>query len=153
MLRLPRTITVQLTNTSGRPLKERNLLVAINLLSAGRYYYGNLVGLTDEDGRTTTSGAILERAFYRDRATYPMDYKLELLECDDTIELVLLSEKEIGESRAAIAAYGGVDASAVASYECARNRHFAPAMTRVVADSEHDTPLHVALVTSRLEQA
>lgn len=144
-------IAVQLTNASGRPLRERNVLVAVNLLSGGRYYYGNLIGLTDSRGYASTTRETLEREFYRDRASFPMDYKLELIECDNNVELVLLSREEIQKAQAAIEQFGDVDSAVVSAYARARNQLFAPAMARFCADSEDDQPLIAALTTEHLQ--
>jgi hypothetical protein len=50
MLRLPQQIRVQLQDVSGRNLAAADVLIAINLLLAGRYYYGNILGLTNANG-------------------------------------------------------------------------------------------------------
>ena len=50
MLHLPEYIEVRLSNVNGVVANEGNILIAVNLLASGRYYYGNLIGLTSTAG-------------------------------------------------------------------------------------------------------
>ena len=135
MLRLPARLEVQLLDMKGSTLRERDVLVAINLLAHGRYYYGNLVGLTDMSGCATIEGVEVEGRFIADRAAYPAEYKLDLNECDEAIELVILSAKAIDDARCAVAQQSGIPPYVRDCYDRARNDEVTPALLRIVGDS------------------
>src|SRR5205823_5564666 len=104
MLRLPSRIHAQLADVSGHSLAAADVLIALNILVEGRYYYGNLLGLTNRSGVASIARDELDLRFASDRANYPMDYKVALEECDPQIELAVLSEREIDQAKDAVAA-------------------------------------------------
>lgn len=145
MLRLPNQIAVTLVNRYGEPLRQPDVLVGVNLLREGRYYYGNLVGLTDRDGRVLLEGAELERRYAADQRNFPMDYKVELIECDAIGELVVLSHDEISQALTSLESFG-VSGDFRRMYARAANRILSPAVVRLLLDTENETdPLHVIL--------
>jgi hypothetical protein len=149
MLRLPTRIEVQLTDTAGRPLREPALLIGINILSDGRYYFGNLIGLTNDSGVAAIEGVELELRYQEDRSRYPMDYKLELADCDELIEIVLLSAEELKQARDAVEEAAGIAHSIRTQYAAARNEKFSSALVRVSGDAPQGNSLKVSLPTNR----
>lgn len=147
MLRLPTRIEAHLTDTAGHALREPAVLVAVNLLSHGRYYFGNLIGLTNENGVAVIEGVELELRYLDDRARYPMDYKLELSDCDELIEVVLLSGAELVQAREAMAQGSDVASSIRSQYGTARNDGFTPAVVRLIGDAPHGSSLKVFVTT------
>lgn len=131
MLRMPTEMRIQLVDARGRALEVANILVGINTLVQGRYYYGNLVGLTDRAGSATVSGMSIARDFHRDRASYPMDYRVDLEQCDDELEFLILSPEELEEARSAISDDFSVNAHVRESYAQALNHLVKPALKRV----------------------
>lgn len=147
MLRLPIRIEAQLTDTAGRELREPAVLIGINILSNGQYYFGNLIGLTNNAGVAGIEGVELELRFLDDRSRYPMDYKIDLPDCDELIELMVLEAGDIRRASEAMEE-GEVLAPIVRSqYAAARNSNFVPSLIRVIGDSQHGTPLKVYLTT------
>lgn len=151
MLRLPSRIDVQLVDSYGMQVSEVNILVAVNLLVSTRYYYGNLVGLTDSAGKASITSEALERRYASDQARFPMDYKLELVQCDSMIDVVLLSEAEVADAKQAIASDFSISPAIRDMYSRARNAQFAPALRRVHADSSSGDPLTIELEAKNLD--
>lgn len=135
MLRIPSQIAVQLVDRSGTPIRAENVLVAVNLLRAGRYYYGNVIGLTDSHGRAELQGSILEQRYASDRHNFPSDYKLELIECDPEAEFVLLSEQDIQAAIDGLEPFGS-SGDFRRMYERAQNGNFSPATVRCQLDDD-----------------
>jgi hypothetical protein len=79
-----------------------------------------------------------------------MDYKLELIECDEMIEVALLSNEELVAARAAISNSPQVDESVRNAYARARNVEFRPSLARVVGDAPRGEPLVATLSTTRV---
>lgn len=131
MLRLPRLVHVRLVDPEGSPLREPDLLIGLNLLSNRKYYYGNLVGLTDSSGVAVVTGKEIEARYRSDQTEFPMDYRLELIECDSAIEVVVLSAKEIADATSAIDGLSIPLHGLRSLYERARNAAFFPAMQRL----------------------
>ena len=147
MLRLPGRVAVQLQDVRGRPLAAPDVLIAINVLHAGRYYYGNLVGLTDSNGRAELTRDELDLRFVADKVSYPMDYTIELEDADPLIEVALLSEQEIAEARAAVDSSPSISREIGASYHRARNASFTPGTLRFWADLPGVKVAEVSLTT------
>ena len=149
MLRMPNEMHVQLIDTRGRALEVANILIGINTLVEGRYYYGNLVGLTDRTGSATASGPSIERDFHRDRASYPMDYRIDLDQCDDELEFLILSPEELEEARSAVSDDFTINAQVRESYARALNQLVKPALKRVRVVNA-DSVLRAQLTTERV---
>lgn len=147
MLRLPGRVVVQLRDPSGRLLDTPDVLIAINVLHEGRYYYGNLVGLTDPRGQAQVTRDELERRFRADQATYPMDYRIALEDGDPIVEVAVLSEQELSAARVAVASSPVASPELRACYHRARNASFTPGMLRFWADLPGVTAAEVALTT------
>lgn len=148
MLNLPAQISVQLVDGGGKPLRQNNVLVGLNLLRNGRYYYGNLIGLTSTSGTVTISGVEIERRYLRDQLLYPSDYKLELVECDSDIEVLLLSGADIERAREGIRENDQLEPFVPTSYARARNRDFRPTLARVSTEARTQRELYVYLTTT-----
>ena len=70
MLRLPARIEARLADVQGHALRASDILIAPNILVDGRYYYGNLVGLTTRDGVASMGATSWTSALHRiERAT------------------------------------------------------------------------------------
>jgi len=149
MLQLPRSVSVKLVDPQGTPLAEPDVLVGINLLSSGRYYYGNLVGLTDSQGVAIVTGDELEARYRADQAEFPMDYKLELIECDANIELVLLSDREIEDALNAIDALSIPSRALRSVYARARNAEFTSALQKIEGSWRDEEEIICSLLTRR----
>ena len=126
------------------------MLIAVNLLVEGSYYYGNLIGLTNRSGLVAISGDELEKRYRADQARFPMDYRLELIECDDLIEICLLSNAEIKAASEGIAEASDIAPEIRDAYVRARNALFSPALLRAIGDTDNDGTLRVALTTQKL---
>lgn len=150
MLRLPSRIVVTLAHPSGQRLSEANVLIGINLLLSGRYYYGNLVGLTDKAGAVGVDGEQIERRYAGDQNDSPMDYKVELIECDSVVEIVLLAHEDVQTAITALEGSVGQSAEFRDMYLKATNQRFAPALHRCIADVELAQTLSVTLTTARM---
>jgi hypothetical protein len=148
VLHLPGRVTVQLQDVRGRPLAASDVLIAINLLHEGRYYYGNLLGLTDSRGRAELTRHELELRFVADKVSYPMDYKIELEDADPLVEVALLSHQEIAEAMAAVESSPSVSPDIRLCYYRARNAYFTPATLRFWADLPGVAVAELTLTTS-----
>jgi hypothetical protein len=146
MLRLPARIEAHLKNVSGGSLPVADVLVGINLLVGGRYYYGNLLGLTNASGVAIVTRDELDLRFAADRAMYPMDYKVDADACDPLIEVFILSAEQIAAAREAIAD-SSVSYDIDEAYQRARNPDFTPTLVRVWAHLPSEPVLLVPLTT------
>lgn len=149
MLRLPARVTVQLVDSGGHALRASGILVSINTLVDGHYYYGNLVGLTDEGGLASIDRHELDLRFAADRGMFPMDYKVAFEECDPLIEVSLMSQAELAEARAAIASSSFISEDIRKAYAVASNELYRPSRARVWADLPNEPVLLVTLATNK----
>jgi hypothetical protein len=147
MLVLPSRIEVQLSDSRGRPLPTPDILIGLNLLVDGRYYYGNLVGLTNSHGTAAISREELEQRFKVDQARFPMDYKVPLDDCDPIIEVLVMSASEVAQARESVTADYSISAEIRDAYERARNDEATPALARVWANVADGERLLVTVVT------
>ncbi len=147
MLRLPNQLAVTVVDRFGNVFRHSDILIGINLLLNGRYYYGNLFGLTDSDGRVSLAGTELEKRYAADQRAFPMDYKVELIECDPVGELVLLSHDDISRALSGLESFPASGEFRL-MYSRATNRAFSPAVVRLRLDTENEAEaLHVNLPT------
>lgn len=146
MLRLPTRLAASLLDVGGQPLAAADILVGINMLVEGRYYYGNLLGLTDGSGAVSIARDEIELRFAADRAMYAMDYKVDADDCDPLIEVFILSAAQIVAALEAIAA-SPVSYDVDEAYRRARNAEFAPSIVKVWADLPKVPTLVVKLTT------
>jgi hypothetical protein len=150
MLILPSRIEVRLKDVRDRPLALPDILVGINFLVDGRYYYGNLVGLTDQHGIAAVQRDDLERRFQIDRVRFPMDYKVPLERCDSIIELLVMTGDEVARARQSIVADYAISPDIREAYDRARNCEVAPALVRVQLTIADGHGLQIGLVTGPL---
>lgn len=129
-------------------VRASGVLVALNTLVDGRYYYGNLVGLTDMGGSASIERHELDLRFAADQGMFPMDYKVPLDECDPFIEVSLMSRSELAEARAAVASSSFVSEDIRNAYAAARNELYRPSRARVWADLPKQSLLLVTLTTT-----
>lgn len=138
-------IRVQLVDTSGESLRVPDVLVGLNILRHGRYYYGNLIGLTNASGLAQVDGSEIEDRFDHDRALFPSDYKTELADCDEQIEVAVLSRKELEEARAAVTESYFVPPETKDLYARAVNTIISGGLARVDTTLADDQPYKISL--------
>jgi len=92
MLRLPEAIEVAVSDTTGEALA--NILVELDLRWHGNYYFGTHMGLTAADGIARATSGAIEHSFRENQIVFPMDYKVPLDECDDTVGIGVLGSTE-----------------------------------------------------------
>jgi hypothetical protein len=109
----------------------QDLLVALDLLVEGRYYYGCVVGLTDGAGRAVVSRPEVEAQFALDQRTFPMDYRVSLEQCDPVATVRVTGGKEFAEQHAKGGASGLVAPATAARWRRARNAAFRSASAPV----------------------
>jgi hypothetical protein len=144
MLRLPNRIDIQLAEANGKPVRRSDVLIAIDFLVDGRYYARELAGLTGENGSLSVSSADLERRFRAKRLESPMDLKLDLEECDQTIEIRALSATDVANAIRALAVWKNSPVKDL--YLRAQNRDIPGAVKRIVTDANKTESLDVSLV-------
>jgi hypothetical protein len=84
-MHLPDLLTVTLQPSGPIEGGLGEILVALDINTEGRYYYGSVVGVTDSAGRVSIRGAQLDAEFVGECRNFPMDYKVPLAECDDVV--------------------------------------------------------------------
>jgi hypothetical protein len=85
MLTLPETLAIEVVRSSPTHSGIVDVIVMLDFTIDGRYYYGCLVGLTDSAGFVRTSRSAIERSFNVDRHLFPMDFRVDLSQCDSRI--------------------------------------------------------------------
>ena len=143
---LPSTIRTTVLNVdSGAPIP--NILVVIDFLVNGRYYFGTLAGLTDNAGVITTTAVAITTDFVEDRKTFPMDYKVPLSEADNVLRIHVEGGAAFLQQRDSGLASGLVSAQARRLWTSASNANVAPSSLLVELDdfgSEVSVTLKVA---------
>ena len=86
-MHIPDSIQVQLKAETPIPGGLSDILVSLDIRYDGRYYYGSLVGLTNDEGFASVAGSEITRRFVDDRRTFLMDYKVPLENCDDIMQV------------------------------------------------------------------
>jgi len=119
MLELPESIEVLVTDTVGRPLV--GILVELDFRWHGNYYFGTHAGLSDSDGLARVPAAQIALASREDQSLFPMDYKVPLDQCDDTIAIGFLGANDFMSARADAIASGLVTARAKTAWARAAN--------------------------------
>jgi hypothetical protein len=151
MLTLPKSIAVQLVDGAGVRLEEPDVMVHIHIFVAGQYYFGSILGLTDERGLASIRSAELEEHFEEDRQLFPMDYKVPLRECDSAIEIIVRGAKEAAMLRDANGASPFMSSNSKELLERARNREFLSTSLHVDVKTRIGDRMIVALPASRIE--
>ena len=123
------------------------VLVGINLFLDGRYYYGNIVGLTDAEGSAELLRSELDLRFAADRAAFPADYRIDLDDCDPVLEVFILPHAEIAGLLGDADARALVDGELLGWYERARNQLVAPTWLRLTAAAPSDSRVLLPLPT------
>lgn len=131
MTTLPLGFEVRLTTVMGQPLHAKDVLVGVNFILGGRYYYGNLIGLTDAKGVAKVERPVLVRRFESDRAAFPMDYKVGLETLDSCIEVMVLNATEIATAVDAVESGSPVGQQFAEMYQRAQNVRYTPAVVRI----------------------
>jgi hypothetical protein len=117
-LELPAAIEVHLVSDNSAAVSA--ILVALDLLHQGRYYYGTLIGLSDAAGRARLAREQLELDFAESQRIFVMDYKVPLKLCDR--EAVIRIEGGLDFTKRLRAADSElVDPSALALWKSAAN--------------------------------
>ena len=116
---LSRPLRVTLSPPPG--LVPHNLLVGVDIRINGKYYYGTILPLTDTDGSTSLIPERLKADFHHSQELFPMDYKVPLDSCDDTIGFVILGGAEFVAERDTSVGNGLVDPDAQDSWAKAAN--------------------------------
>jgi hypothetical protein len=96
MLDLPSEIVVELRSDEAN---VGNLLIALDVLRSGHYYFGGVIGLTDSRGRISFSRESIENAFEENRREFPMDYRIPLREADPEIDVVVPGGSEFRQAQ------------------------------------------------------
>jgi len=130
MLHLPDRMEIQLTDVSGQPLGIANVLLAIRFFFADRYYYGDLLPLTDNNGVTVADREGVRARFEDNRRLFPMDYSVQLESCDQAIRLAVLDTRTIQDRLKTAPENAMISADAHALYAQAQNQ-------RVLATEAH----------------
>jgi hypothetical protein len=121
MSRLPNEIIVHVRTLSngGSPLAD--LLVSLQLYWHGSYYYGDLIGLTDEFGNARITRDRILRDFDEDQRLFPMDYKVPIDQIDPVAGILVRGHSDFVAARSALEANPLVASDVRAAYMRARN--------------------------------
>jgi hypothetical protein len=63
--------------------------VSLDIRIAGRYYFGTILGLTDQAGETEIADSQVQDDFKRNQQLFMMDFKVPLEQCDSVIGIKL----------------------------------------------------------------
>jgi hypothetical protein len=119
MLQLPEAMEVAVSDTTGEALA--NILVNLDLRWHGNYYFGTHVGLTAADGIARATASAIAHSFRESQIAFPMDYKVPLAECDDTVGIGVLDSTEFISASREAASSGLVTAQAKGDWARAAN--------------------------------
>lgn len=124
MLRFPDRLLVRVTaGSSGRPVAD--VAVHLDVRWHGRYYFGHLLGLTDERGQVEERRPALDAIFRQAQRDFPMDYKVPLADCDAVVGVGVRGGTEFETARQAAAGSSLVLPECRAIWARARNAEVA----------------------------
>jgi hypothetical protein len=132
---LPDAIEVQL-QPDGSAIIE-SILVSLDLLHQGRYYYGTHVGLTNASGRARVTRAEILDGFANDQRTFVMDYRVPLEECDAEAVIRVEGGQEFASRQAELLEASDhtlVAPEAYSQWKAARNEAILPTRVPVTLD-------------------
>jgi len=131
MSRLPREIVVRLKTESNSIIPLRDVLVSLELYCHGAYYYGDLIGLTDDSGTVRITRDRVQQDFDRDQDLFLMDYKVPLDQTDPVVGIVVRGDSDFLTRKKAVEESRMVRPDARAAYARARNAAVQTARTQV----------------------
>jgi hypothetical protein len=129
--RLPSEIVVVLKVERDCSFPLSDILVSLNLYCHGRYYYGDLIGLTDDSGTVRITRDRIQLDFDADERLFPMDYKVPLGETDPIVGIVVQGHSDFLSARSAVEESRMVRPDARAAYARARNADVQTSRTQV----------------------
>ncbi|HKV43600.1 MAG TPA: hypothetical protein VJT32_02815 [bacterium] len=97
----------------------------------GKYYYGDVLGLTGSSGQIFTGSEKIMRDFDQDQQLFPADYVQPLSACDSVVELRILSQAEVEKRSVKTPATAMVAGEVRSMYAQARNHQVKPTTTSV----------------------
>ena len=146
MLSLPAVVRVKLVPETDAALLQREaILVQIRFTSGGDYYYGGAIALTDNGGCATWRREVIERNFSLNQHLFPMDYKVNLEDCDSVVQIVARGGAEFMGARASALASSLTAPEARDMWSRARNESIATARTSVDLNRAPPGEIEVAL--------
>jgi hypothetical protein len=88
-----------LVDGAHHALRHPNILIAIDVLLNGHYYYGGTLSLSNAAGLATFDGEQVATNFEHNQRMFPMDYGTSLTDCDDRLRVLVLGDGEFREAR------------------------------------------------------
>jgi hypothetical protein len=122
MLVLPEWIEAKVVAPGATSVGQ--VLVAVSTLLNGGYYFGDLMGLTNEQGVVRITGEQLRRDFEANQKTFPMDFKIALEDCDAALDVIVRGGEEFRDLKGSIESSSLVRSNVKALYARARNEMF-----------------------------
>jgi hypothetical protein len=100
MLVLPSVTTVTLVSARDASLSLERILVDLEFSWRGGYYFAASM-LTDKTGRARLEDSEIRRKLSRNQELFPMDYRVDLEDCDSIVEIVVQGGIDFVSARAA----------------------------------------------------
>lgn len=125
----PEVLEATVLNDKGQGLAD--ILVSVGTFWSGHYYYGRVMGLTDRHGIVSLTRHQLEHGFQQAQASFPMDLKVPLEQCDPAIEISLRGGAEFRDARRGVMTNGLAGSDVKRIYDRARNEQFRTTARRV----------------------
>ena len=151
VLALPRTIVISLVRPDRLSVPVVDMLVGLRTFVSGEYYYGTILGLTDQTGKLIATGDKIRSGFLLDRQLFPMDYRIDLNDCDPTIEVFVRGGEEFIEAKKALHNSPMITTSVREGYGRARNAQIGS--SSVTLDLAQDRFVDVVEIDIRLPEA
>jgi hypothetical protein len=135
---LPAAIQIRLVSDAVGIAELSEVLVALDVLHQGRYYFGAVLGLTDTAGRLHIERSDIEQSFTENQRLFPMDYRVSLAQCDAQIAVRVLGGLDFAEAQTAAEENAFMPAEVRDLWRRARNRRLAN--TQVQLDLREQPP-------------
>jgi hypothetical protein len=152
-MELPRTIQVQLICDAPGFAPLSDVLVALDILSLERYYYGTVLGLTDAAGHLRVERSSLERDFVENQRLFPMDYRVSLAQCDHQIAVRVLGGQEFERAQTAAETNALMSDNVRLAWRRARNTALASTSVRIDLREHSRDEILVELPISQLKRS
>jgi hypothetical protein len=128
---LPNEIVVHLKSTGNGSAPLEELLVSLELYWRGLYYFGDLVGLTDDSGVVRITRDRILEDFALNQDLFPMDYKVPLDETDPVVGIIVRGGSEFLTLKTAVDTNPLVTPDARSAYARARNASVRTTRTQI----------------------
>lgn len=142
-MQFPDLLQIQLVSSPQGAVSVGAVLVALEVRTQGRYYFGTVLGLSDPAGRVQLSRSALEDDFTENQRLFLMDYRLPLCACDSEVAIRVQGGEVFVEAQRAAERNDLVPPEVRQLWRAARNEVLADSLVQI--DLREHSPERVSV--------